>query len=179
MCWSCCQDAFEMLSNSHHSCTYLVMGADCVKAPQDGLSPFDRQKMADQFWPRVGGHPASLRPLRPIRLLEPDSQVRSHLARHQQYCRSAHTSWKQTELPQDTVKKKHQYFIKLLSLSGPDQSIDSHSPTGRDGSFVFAPQVGQQSDSVLFWKPCTTQLIHLTALCLTFWKRSWKERQRL
>lgn len=46
------------------------------------------------------------------------------------------------------LKKKHQYFIKLLSLSGPDQSLDSHSPTGRDGSFVFAPQVEQQSDSI-------------------------------
>lgn len=84
----------------------------------------------------------------------------------EQYCGSAHTSWEQTELPQDSVKKKrkHQYFIKLLSLSGPDQSLDSHSPTGRDGSFVFAPQVEQQSDSVRFWKnPCNAQPIHLAA----------------
>lgn len=66
---------------------------------------------------------------------------------------SAHTSWEQAELPQDTVKKKHQYFIKLLFLSGPDQSLDSHSPTGREDSFVFAPQVEQQSDCVHFWKP--------------------------
>lgn len=53
------------------------------------------------------------------------------------------------ELPQDTVKKekpkeKHQYFIKLLSASGPDQSLHSHSPTGRDGSFVSTPQVEQR-----------------------------------
>ena len=74
----------------------------------------------------------------------------------EQYCGSAHTSWEQTELPQDTVKKKeeHQYFIKLLSLSGPDQSLDSHSPTGREDSFVFAPQVEQQSGGVRSWKPC-------------------------
>lgn len=49
-------------------------------------------------------------------------------------------------------KKGHQYFIKLLSVSGPDQSVDSHSPTGRDGSFVFAPRVEQQSGSVRVWK---------------------------
>lgn len=87
----------------------------------------------------------------------------------EQYCGSAQTSWEQTELPQESVKKKkkHQYFIKLLSVSGPDQSFDSHSPTGRDGSFVFAPQVEQQSGSVHVWK-CSARLSPRLLSC--FWK---------
>lgn len=69
------------------------------------------------------------------------------------------------ELPQDTVKKekpkeKHQYFIKLLSAAGPDQSLHSHSPTGRDGSFVSTPQVEQRvrvGPSISLFYPSETE----------------------
>lgn len=55
------------------------------------------------------------------------------------------------DLPQDTVKKerkkKRKKSINISSnssASGPDQSLHSHSPTGRDGSFVSTPQVEQR-----------------------------------
>lgn len=136
----------------------------------------ERTKKPRLIEPQNGG--SSSDPLRPIRLPQP-SVVESILIQRgaPRYCGSAHTSWEQTELPQDTVKKKHQYFIKLLSLSGPDQSLDSHSPIGREDSFVFAPQVEQQSDSLRFWKPCNAQPIHLMPRCLAFGggskRKSW------
>lgn len=94
-------------------------------------------------------------------LTHPESRLSSH----------------RTQLKKKKNEKKHQYFIKLLSLSGPDQSLDSHSPTGRDGSFVFAPQVEQQSDSVRFWKPRNAQPIRLTAYCPAF-ERGGKRKGR-
>lgn len=59
--------------------------------------------------------------------LQQHSQVHSHLARHGAvYCGSAHTSREQTELPQDTVKKKkkkasifHQTTLSFWSRSKP------------------------------------------------------------
>lgn len=56
------------------------------------------------------------------------------------------------DLPQDTVserkgeknRKKSINISSNSSASGPDQSLHSHSPTGRDGSFVSTPQVEQR-----------------------------------
>lgn len=154
----------------------------CVFCDRSGLInstfSFDQQggEKKSNWWPPQSGGSS-------LGQLQLHSQVHSHVARYGAvYCGSAHTSREQTELPQDTVKKKrkekekHQYFIKLLFLSGPDQSLDSHSPTGRDGSFVFAPQVEQQSDSVRFWKPCNAQPIHLAAYCTAFLKEEVKGR---
>lgn len=160
---------FSLLSETQLLCLYVPIDVDWLNAH---FLLINKKREREKKKPRLielqnGG--SSSDPLGPIRLPQP-SVVESILIQRgaPRYCGSAHTSWEQTELPQDTVKKKHQYFIKLLSLSGPDQSLDSHSPIGREDSFVFAPQVEQQSDSLRFWKPCNAQPIHLTPRCLAF-----------
>lgn len=155
----CCQDCARMLSDTLMVCVSFATDVDWLNTP---LLLINKKKV-EREWGVI---------IRPIRANQSPWAVQSSPF-------SSNEAWSsivdQGTHPESRLsshrtqlKKKHQYFIKLLSLSGPDQSLDSHSPTGRDGSFVFAPQVEQQSDSVRFWKPCNTQPIHLTPYCLAF-----------
>lgn len=68
----------------------------------------------------------------------------------ERYCGSAHTSWEQRRSHRTQLKKKREKRKESINissnyslLSGPDQSLDSHSPTGRDGSFVSSSSSGR------------------------------------